>query len=66
MTDRGIEYGFEAEHAGWSLVLKVKEVPGAKYYLNGKPVALSPAGIRMLGRKNRLLQVPPAVTMIVR
>ena len=58
-TDRGIEYGFEAEHPGWSLVLKVKEVPGAKYYLNGKPVAFSPAGIRMAGRKNRLLQIPP-------
>ncbi len=56
-TDRGIEYGFEAEDAGWTLVLKVKEVAGARYYLNGKPVAHTASGIRMSGRKNELLVI---------
>jgi glycogen debranching enzyme len=54
-TARGIEYGFESKDNGWHFVLKGKELPGAKYYLNGKPVAFISSGIRMSGRKNHLL-----------
>jgi glycogen debranching enzyme len=57
-TGRGIEYGFEARQSGWSFVLKVKDVPGARYYLNGRPVAFPPAGIRMTGKKNHVLVKP--------
>ncbi len=56
-TGRGIEYGFVAKRSGWSFVLKVKDVPGARYYLNGRPVSFAAAGIRMSGRENHLLVV---------
>jgi hypothetical protein len=56
-TARGVEYRFGAEDSGWSFVLKVEDSPGAKYYLNGRPVAFSSSGIRMSGRKNDLLVV---------
>jgi glycogen debranching enzyme len=56
-TARGIEYGFEAKEDGWHFVLKGKAMPGAKYYLNGRPVAFTSSGIRMSGRKNRVLVV---------
>ena len=42
---------------GWTLVLKLKQVSGAKYYLNGKPMAHTASGIRMSGRKNELLVI---------
>ena len=54
-TGRGIEYGVEAKDDGWNVVFKGNDSPGAKYYLNGRPVALTSAGIRMSGRKNRVL-----------
>jgi glycogen debranching enzyme len=57
-TGRGIEYGFEATQSGWSFVLRVKDVPGARYYLNGRPVAFPAAGIRMTGKKNHVLVGP--------
>ncbi len=56
-TSRGIEYGFEVKADGWNVVLKGKGVPGAKYYLNGRPVSFTSSGIRMSGRKNRVLVV---------
>jgi glycogen debranching enzyme len=58
-TGRGIEYGVEARDGGWSFVLKGKGVPGARYYLNGRPVSFTSSGIRMTGRKNRVLVMPP-------
>jgi hypothetical protein len=54
-TDRGIEYGLDASEKGWNLVLKERPYPGAKYYVNGRPLSYSAAGIRMSGRKNRVL-----------
>jgi glycogen debranching enzyme len=56
-TGRGIEYGFEAQENGWNFVLKGKESPGAKYYLNGRAVSVTSAGIRMSGRHNHVLVV---------
>jgi hypothetical protein len=56
-TDRGIEYGVEARERGWTFVLKGKASPGARYYLNGRPVAFTSSGIRMSGRKNLVLLV---------
>jgi glycogen debranching enzyme len=58
-TGRGVEYGIDAKDSGWNLVLKVKDSPGAKYYLNGRPVSFGSSGIRMSGRKNDLLVVQP-------
>jgi hypothetical protein len=56
-TDRGVEYGVEAREGGWNFVLRGAEVPGAKYYLNGRLVSFSADGIRMTGRKNRVREV---------
>ena len=56
-TDRGIEYSVEAKDNGWDFVLKGKELPGAKYYLNGRPVSFTTSGIHMSGRKNHVLVV---------
>jgi len=54
-TARGIEYGIDAKEGGWNFVLREAEVPGARYYLNGRPTSFAASGIRMKGRKNRLL-----------
>jgi hypothetical protein len=55
-TKSGVEYDFGAAD-DWTFVLKVPEVPGAKYYLNGKPVPFTASGIRMHGRRNRVFLV---------
>jgi glycogen debranching enzyme len=56
-TGRGIEYSFEAEDDGWKFVLKGNASPGARYYLNGRPVPFTPSGIQMSGRENHVLVV---------
>jgi hypothetical protein len=38
-------------------VLKGAELSGSKYFLNDKPVTPGPTGIRMSGRKNKILIV---------
>jgi glycogen debranching enzyme len=57
-TEKGIEYRLEARENGWSFVLKEDALPGAKYYVNARPVSLTSAGIRMSGRRNHVLVVP--------
>jgi hypothetical protein len=57
-TSRGIAYDIEARDDGWSFVLEGDTGPGAKYYLNGRPVPIDSSGIRMSGRRNRVLVVP--------
>lgn len=57
-TGRGIEYRVEVKDDGWTFILKSPELPGVKYYLNGRPVTFTSSGIRMSGRKNILLVVP--------
>jgi len=54
-TGRGIEYAIEAKESGWTFVIKGKELPGAKYYVNGRPVSFTGSGIRMSGRRNLLV-----------
>ena len=56
-TGRGIEYDVEAKVSGWTFILKGKPLPGARYYLNGRPVAFDSSGIRMGGVKNKVLVV---------
>lgn len=56
-TARGIEYRVEARESGWSFVLKGEELPGATYYVNGRPTPFTSAGIRLTGRKNHVLVV---------
>jgi glycogen debranching enzyme len=56
-TGRGIEYRFTGAAADWTFVLQLQDVPGAKYYLNGRPVSFSAAGMRMQGRRNVVLVV---------
>ena len=54
-TAQGIVYDIEADDDGWTFVLREKASPGDRYFLNGRPIAPSPSGISMEGRKNRLL-----------
>jgi hypothetical protein len=56
-TSRGIEYGFDAKESGWTFVLRGDALLDAEYYVNGRHVASTSAGIRMSGRKNHLLVV---------
>ena len=56
-TAKGIAYDIEAKDDGWSFVLKGDAAPGAKYYLNGRLVPFDSSGIRMSGRRNRVLVV---------
>jgi len=57
-TGKGVEYHIEGKEGGWRFVLKPERSPGAKYYLNGKPVTADSTGIRMSGRKNHVSVVP--------
>jgi hypothetical protein len=57
-TGQGVQYTIEARQSGWSFVLKGNSLPGAKYYLNGRPVSFTSSGIRMSGRRNQVLVVP--------
>jgi glycogen debranching enzyme len=57
-TAEGISYDVEAKDDGWSFVLKGDAAPDAKYYLNGRSVPFDSSGIRMSGRRNRVLVVP--------
>jgi Bacterial alpha-L-rhamnosidase 6 hairpin glycosidase domain len=50
-----VTYELQAKEDGWSFVLKPNGSPDARYFLNGKPTAPSASGIRMTGKKNRLL-----------
>ncbi len=55
-TAAGVIYEISAKENGWSFVLKEQAAPGAQYFLNGRPVnSPQSAGIRMNGRKNRVL-----------
>jgi glycogen debranching enzyme len=56
-TDRGIQYDIKAKENGWRFVLKASVSPDASYFLNDKPVAVTSSGIRMSGRKNRVLVI---------
>jgi len=60
-TDRGIQYDLDAKEDGWHFVLRGKALPGANYFLNGKPIAFASSGIRMGGRRNRVLVISPQI-----
>jgi hypothetical protein len=53
-TAEGVIYDIESREDGWSFVLR-EHSPGARYFLNGTPIETSDSGIRMDGRKNRVL-----------
>jgi hypothetical protein len=57
-SKKGIEYVVSARQPGWKFVVKRKDFPGAKYYVNGKPIRAPPSGIQLQGRQNHLLIVP--------
>jgi glycogen debranching enzyme len=56
-TEKGVEYGVESREGGWTFILREAALPGAAYYVNGKPAAADSSGIRLSGRKNRVLVV---------
>lgn len=58
-TEKGIEYKIESEDGAWNLVLAGEALsPGARYFLNGRPVSATGGGIRMSGRRNHVLAIP--------
>jgi glycogen debranching enzyme len=57
-TGRGVEYTVAARDTGWKFRLKGVALPGAKYFLNGKPVSAPGGEIALSGRKNHLLVAP--------
>jgi Bacterial alpha-L-rhamnosidase 6 hairpin glycosidase domain len=57
-TAKGIEYDLEAKESGWTLVLKGATLPGATYQVNGRERPLDPSGMRLSGRKNRVVVIP--------
>ncbi|MGH8187904.1 MAG: hypothetical protein ACREUC_15200, partial [Steroidobacteraceae bacterium] len=66
-TAAGVIYDIAARENGWSFVLRGETSPHARYFLNGRPIQPASAGIRMSGRKNRVLittelpyRTPPA------
>jgi hypothetical protein len=55
-TAEGVTYDIEANETGWTFVLRdPAPAPNNRYFLNGRPIDSSPAGIRMQGRKNHVL-----------
>jgi glycogen debranching enzyme len=54
-TGEGVIYEIDSKENGWSFVLKEPAVPNGRYFLNGRPVGSAASGIRMQGRKNRVL-----------
>lgn len=56
-TGEGVVYDIESREDGWSFVLREKPMPGARFLLNGRLVDAVPSGIRVTGRKNRVLIV---------
>jgi hypothetical protein len=64
-TEKGIEYRIEGKKRGWRFVLRPDQSPGAKYYLNGKPVTADSSGIRMSGGKNHVVIQSPSASLRV-
>jgi glycogen debranching enzyme len=54
-TRQGVIYDIEAAENGWNFVLKEPASPNNRYFLNGRPTNSSSSGIRMEGKKNRVL-----------
>jgi glycogen debranching enzyme len=54
-TAKGVVYDVESSEDGWSFTLKEPVLPDSRYFLNGRPIPASPSGIRMNGKKNRVL-----------
>jgi glycogen debranching enzyme len=59
-TAAGVEYRVEAREDGWTFVLRPEETTGARYIVNGRRVSPGPSGIRLTGRRNRVVVVQPS------
>jgi glycogen debranching enzyme len=54
-TAKGVIYDIEAKENGWSFILREPASLNSRYFLNGQPTNSSSSGIRMQGKKNRVL-----------
>jgi glycogen debranching enzyme len=54
-TAAGVVYDIEAKESGWRFLLRQQASPDTRYFLNGRPISPQPSGIRMQGRRNRVL-----------
>jgi glycogen debranching enzyme len=51
----GVVYSIDAKEDGWTFLLRANALPGARYFVNGKPTNPVASGIPLQGRKNRVL-----------
>jgi glycogen debranching enzyme len=54
-TEKGVLYDIDAKENGWSFTLKAGASAAARYFLNGKAIQPPASGIRMEGKRNRVL-----------
>jgi glycogen debranching enzyme len=54
-STKGIDYSLKATESNWKMILKIKDSPGAKYFLNEKEVPFSTTGFQMTQTTNHLL-----------
>jgi glycogen debranching enzyme len=57
-TAQGVVYEIEGTESGWSFVLRDRAASGAQYFVNGTKIPSPSSGIRMAGRRNRVLVTP--------
>ena len=53
-TNKGIEYSLNGSESNWKMILKLKDSPGTKYFLNDKDVPFAPSGFVMTATTNHL------------
>jgi glycogen debranching enzyme len=56
-NNNGIEYTLNGKEPDWNVILKLQDLPGAKYSLNGRTIIFNPSGIKMTGKENKLLVI---------
>jgi glycogen debranching enzyme len=54
-TAEGIVYDIDSRESGWTFVLRESAPADRRFFLNGRPIDPPASGIRMDGRKNRVL-----------
>lgn len=58
-TPEGVNFDIRAKENGWSFILRAGSSSNSKILLNGKAIDPSPSGVRMYGKKNRVLITSP-------
>ncbi len=54
-TQKGIEFKLTAKTGGWKFIVKLANIPGAKYFVNDRSVSFSSDGFVLGGKENHIL-----------